>query len=99
MHEMGIADSILKAIHQELHLYPRHRAVRVGVRIGEMAAVDPASLQFCFEALVKGTDLEPLELEIEWRRAEAGKPGDELDLAYLELDDALERAGVESGNA
>src|SRR5215472_18691635 len=91
MHEMGIASSILEAVHQELRLYPEHRAVRVGVRIGEFAGVDAASLQFCFEALVKGTELEPLELEIDWRRAETGKPGDELDLSYLELDDAQKR--------
>jgi hypothetical protein len=50
--------------------------------------VDSGSLQFCFEALVKGTGLEPLELEIEWCRAADGKAGDELNLAYLELDDA-----------
>jgi hydrogenase nickel incorporation protein HypA/HybF len=98
MHEMGIANSILETVHKELRHYPEHRAVRVGVRIGELAGVDPASLQFCFEALVKGTELEPLELEIEWRRAEAGKPGDELDLSWLELDDAQEPQ-YESGSS
>jgi len=82
MHEMGVANSILEAVHKELHHYPGHRATKVGVRIGEFAGVDPESLEFCFEALVKGTDLEPLDLAIEWRR------GDELDLAYLELDDS-----------
>ena len=35
------------------------------MRIGDMAGIDPESLAFCFEALVKGTDLEPLELDIE----------------------------------
>lgn len=84
MHEMGVANSILEAVHKELHSYPGHRVAKVGVRIGELAGVDPGSLQFCFEALVKGTDLEPLELEIDWQR------GDELDLAYLELEDALQ---------
>jgi Zn finger protein HypA/HybF involved in hydrogenase expression len=54
--------------------------VKVGVRIGEMAGIDPDSLAFCFEALVQGTELEPLELEIE--------PGsaDELEFCYLELE-------------
>ena len=91
MHEMGIANSILEAVHKELHLYPEHRAVRVGVRIGELAGVDPDSLKFCFEALVKGTELEPLELEIEWRRMTDGGDGDELDFAYLELDDVKQK--------
>jgi Zn finger protein HypA/HybF involved in hydrogenase expression len=52
----------------------------VGVRIGEMAGIDPQSLAFSFEVLVKGSDLEPLDLAIE--------PGvaDELEFAYLELE-------------
>ena len=70
MHEMGIAASVLDAVHQELRTYPQHRATKVALRIGEFAGVDPDSLQFCFEALVKGTDLEPLELEIEWCRVD-----------------------------
>jgi len=69
---------------------------KVGVRIGEFAGVDPESLRFCFEAIVKSSSLEPLELEIEWCRAGepyAGDPdrrysGEELELAFLEFDDA-----------
>lgn len=83
MHEMGIANSILEAVHKELHGYPGRRCAKVAVRIGEFAGVDTESLRFCFEALVKGTELEPLALAIEWR---AGT--DELDLAYLELEEA-----------
>ena len=90
MHEMGIAGSVLEAVHQELKLYPRHRATKIALRIGEFAGVDPDSLQFCFEALVKGTPLEPLVLDIEWCRAADGRRGDELELAHLELDDAQE---------
>ena len=86
MHEMGIANSILEAVHKELQRYPEHRVAKVGVRIGEFSGVDSGSLEFCFEALVKGTELEPVELEIEWCRVADGKAGDELDLAYLELD-------------
>ena len=32
MHEMGIASSVLEAVHQELHRYPGQRATKVGVR-------------------------------------------------------------------
>jgi Zn finger protein HypA/HybF involved in hydrogenase expression len=103
MHEMGIAASVLDAVHQELHRYAQGlgvspeagaqrvalpRAAKVGLRIGEFAGVDGESLRFCFEAQVKGTELEPLELEITWCRAEDGWRGDELELAYLELEDA-----------
>jgi len=82
---MGIASSVLEAVHRELHRYPGQRATKVGLRIGLFAGVDAESLQFCFEALVKESPLAPLALEIE------PSAGDELDFAYLELeDDALE---------
>lgn len=87
MHEMGIASSVLEAVHKEWHRYPGRRPAKVGLRIGEYAGVDRESLQFCFEAVVKGTELEPLELEIEWRYG-----SDELEFAYLELEDGLECA-------
>jgi len=92
MHEMGVASSVLEAVHKELHLYSGTRAAKVGLRIGEFAGVDPESLRFCFEALVKGTEWEPLELEIEWCSAQDGRRGDELELAYLELDEIKEAA-------
>lgn len=81
MHEVGIAAGILDAVRKESAPRAPARAVKVGVRIGEMAGIDPDSLAFCFEALVKGSDLEPLELAIEPGRA------DELEFAYLELEE------------
>ena len=39
----------------------------VGVRIGELAAVDPNALNFAFEALTRETEFEGLRLEIEIR--------------------------------
>ena len=95
MHEMGIANSVLDAVHQELPRYPGQRAARVGLRIGEFAAVDPESLRFCFDVLVRSTGLEPLGLEIEWCRPQDGGRGDELELAYLELED--EEVACEAG--
>lgn len=65
MHEMGIANSILEAVTTELRRYPRSRASKVGVRIGELAAIDADSLRFCFDALARDTDLEGLQLQIE----------------------------------
>jgi Zn finger protein HypA/HybF involved in hydrogenase expression len=88
MHEMGIACSVLDAVHQELRRYPGQRALRVGLRIGEFAGVDGESLRFCFEAIVKRSEPAPLSLEIEWCRPEDGRRGDELEIAYLELEEA-----------
>jgi len=80
MHEVAVAAGILDAVRAEVAAQKPARAIKVGVRIGEMAGIDPGSLAFCFEALVKGTDLEPLALEIERGSA------DELEFCYLELE-------------
>jgi hydrogenase nickel incorporation protein HypA/HybF len=40
------------------------RPVRVGLKIGEMAAVDEDALTFCFDAVVKGTEYDGLTLAI-----------------------------------
>jgi hydrogenase nickel incorporation protein HypA/HybF len=82
MHEMGIACAVLEAIEKELKPYPEKRAVKVALRIGELAGVDAESLRFCFEAITKDSQWGPPELEIEQSRS------DELELAYLEVDDA-----------
>jgi len=82
MHEMGIASSILDAVQRELLRYPGYRAAKIEVRIGEFAGVDGESLRFCFDAIVKGSPLAPLELGIQTRG------GDELDLGSLELEEA-----------
>ena len=114
MHEMGIANSILDAVRTEMLRRPDGRATKVGVRIGELAAIDAESLRFCFDALKRETDLDELELEIELcpRRHRCGHcgneftvrdydfacpqcqefareclSGDELELAYVEVEE------------
>jgi hydrogenase nickel incorporation protein HypA/HybF len=82
MHEMGIASSILEAVRKELLPYPAARPVKVTVRIGAMAGVDPSSLTFCYEALVNGTEFESMRMAVE------SAPADELELASLELEEA-----------
>jgi len=69
MHEMSIAGSMLEAVRAES---ARHnaRVLALGLKIGELSGVDSESLRFCFDALVTGTDLAPLSLQIEhlpWR--------------------------------
>ncbi len=81
MHEMGVADSILQAVDKELLRYPGRRAVKVSVKIGNLAGVDRESLHFCFDSMVKGTTWEPLELDVQ------PAAGDELDFSALELEE------------
>lgn len=121
MHEMAIANSILEAVRAEALRLPGQRVSKVGVLIGELAGVDPDALQFCFEALVLGTDFAPLALEVEYRPRrqkcdacghvfgaslenfpcpQCGAAdsqfaeGDELQLAYLEVEDGASAAGA-----
>jgi hydrogenase nickel incorporation protein HypA/HybF len=114
MHEMGIANSVLAAVRTEVARHPGTYPCKVGVRIGEMSALDQDALRFCFEAITRETDLESLQLEIEIcpfryrcrdcehdfivRDYQIQCPecasmktefvsGDELELAYLEVED------------
>jgi hydrogenase nickel incorporation protein HypA/HybF len=63
MHELSIAESILAAVRKEVASRPGSRPIRVGLRIGKLTAVDVDSLTFCFEAVLKGTDWENLQLD------------------------------------
>lgn len=81
MHELGIANSVIEAVRAEAARRPGARVTKVGLRIGEFAGVDRESLSFCFEVLVKQTDLESAVLVIE------SAARDELDLSYLELEE------------
>ena len=121
MHEMGIANSVLESVRTEAQRFPGRHIYKVGLRIGELAGVDPDAVSFCFEALVRGTELEPLALEIDYRprRHECVScrriyrpsledvacphcgsvnsrfiDGDELELAYLEVEDGARTAGA-----
>ena len=66
MHEMGIANSILNGVDKELRLRPGSRAVKVGVRIGELAGVDPDALSFAFEALTIDTPRAGMKLDVKY---------------------------------
>jgi hydrogenase nickel incorporation protein HypA/HybF len=115
MHEISIAQSILDSVRTEALRFPGKHIEKIGVRIGALAGVDPDSLSFCFGILVKDSDLEPLELDINFlprqhqcqvcdeffpaSYEDSACPscgatestfvsGDELEIAYLEVEDA-----------
>jgi hydrogenase nickel incorporation protein HypA/HybF len=114
MHELSIASAILDAVRNEGEKHPGAHVTKVGVRIGVLSGVEPEALRFGFSALVQGTTLEPLTLEIEpvprsqrcpacdstfvvleeslacprcASEATTLAGGEELDLAYLEVED------------
>jgi hydrogenase nickel incorporation protein HypA/HybF len=80
VHELSIAQSVVEAVTKEVESRPGALLRKVGMRIGELAGVDPDSLRFCWECLTRETGFEGVTLEIEHR------DGGELDLTYLELD-------------
>ena len=65
MHEAGIAEYLVEVAEQHLRRVPHGPVRRLLVRIGEMAGVNPDSLDFAFECLSKGTGVEGARLEIE----------------------------------
>jgi hydrogenase nickel incorporation protein HypA/HybF len=88
MHELGIVQSVLEAVEAEASRHPGAKPVKVGLRIGELAAVDPEALRFGFEVLTHDSELKGLQLEIEFcpRRHRCQDCGTEFtvkDFAFL----------------
>ena len=64
MHEMSIAQSIIDIVNDTLAENEKSRLKEVAVDIGEMVAVVPESLQFCYEAIVNETEYHNAVLNI-----------------------------------
>ena len=65
MHELGIAQSILKTVEQEVKVRSLPPVAEVGIRVGALSGVLPDALAFGFEALIVGTALAGCRLKIE----------------------------------
>jgi hydrogenase nickel incorporation protein HypA/HybF len=115
MHELSIARTIVETARAERRAQGRGSLKAIGLRIGALAGVVTDSLEFCFEAVTKDTDLEGCSLEVDHLPVRAtcsdcGRSfevegfiftcpgcgsgavdvtqGYELEIAYLEVDDA-----------
>ena len=88
MHEIGIASSIMESVKAEIRRRPEVEVCAVGVRIGELSAVDKDALTFAFEALTRDTELAGVRLEVEWipRRQKCLGCGEEFAVRNHELD-------------
>lgn len=65
MHELGIAMEILALVRRHVPDGDAGRVREVRVRIGELAGVIPSSLEFCFSAVVAGTQWSQAVMVIE----------------------------------
>ena len=62
MHEMSIAQSLIEIIKEEMDKHDAKVLRTVHLNIGQMSAVVPDSLSFCFEVITAGTELEGARL-------------------------------------
>ncbi len=65
MHEMSIAQSLLDVIKDEMRKHNATELKSVLVHIGQLSAIVPESLSFCFEVMTSGTELEGAKLNME----------------------------------
>ena len=85
MHELSIASAILERAIAASEANGRARVLKVGLRIGEIAGVEPDALTFGFEALCRSTCAEGAVLEIERcsRKQRCSACGMEFEIAGL----------------
>ncbi len=65
MHEMSLAEGIVDIIEEEALRRGFARVLQVRVAVGELGGVEPDALQFCFDAVCRGTLAEGARLCIE----------------------------------
>ncbi len=65
MHEMSIAQSLIDIARNEMEKHGVTVLKSVRVQIGQLSAIVPDSLSFCFNVMTSGTDLEGAELIME----------------------------------
>ncbi len=87
MHEIGIASSILECVAAEAQRHPGSQVIAVGVRIGELSAVDKDALDFAFECITQDTEWQHLKLQVEWcpRREKCLSCSEEFAVPDLDL--------------
>jgi len=62
MHEMSIAQSLIHILQEEMVKHGAKTLRSVRLSVGELTAIVPESLYFCFEIIVQGTPLEGARL-------------------------------------
>jgi hydrogenase nickel incorporation protein HypA/HybF len=65
MHEVSIAQGLMKILEDETNKHDVSRITRVHLRIGELSTCVPDALTFAFEVVSEGTVAQGAELKIE----------------------------------
>jgi hydrogenase nickel incorporation protein HypA/HybF len=66
VHELSIAESVVRVASRHAH---GRRVTKVTVKAGHLRQVVPSALEFAFELVAEGTEVEGAELELEEVRA------------------------------
>ncbi|HXV86574.1 MAG TPA: hydrogenase maturation nickel metallochaperone HypA [Gemmatimonadales bacterium] len=82
MHELSVALEICRMAQDRLGVARLPSVVAVGVRVGEEAGIEVANLRFCLDALLAEPPFAGARPHLEVR------PGADLHLDYLEVEDA-----------
>ena len=82
MHELSIALSVCQMAEDRLGRAGLRQVKRIGLTVGEDAGIELGSLEFCLDVLLHAPPFDGAKAEI------ARKPGADLLLDYLEVDDA-----------
>ena len=86
MHEMSIAQEIIRILDDLAQDYPDQSISRVHLHIGVLASVIPDSLLFCFDSIKPGTPFAHAELLIETLDVRARCVSCEKDFCIQEFD-------------
>jgi hydrogenase nickel incorporation protein HypA/HybF len=65
LHELGVATQIAQLVTRVMDEHAARAVGEIRVEIGALSCVDPDSLEFCFQAITKGTRLENARLKME----------------------------------
>ncbi|NLY40075.1 MAG: hydrogenase maturation nickel metallochaperone HypA [Desulfovibrionales bacterium] len=64
MHELSIAESLIKIISEEMHKHGLRKLLSVQIVYGQISAIVPEALETAFEILTHGTDLAGAQIGI-----------------------------------
>jgi hydrogenase nickel incorporation protein HypA/HybF len=71
VHELSIAEELVRVIREELRAHPNARLKSALVRVGVLRLIEPATLEFCFEAAACDTPVAGARLQVEQVEASA----------------------------
>lgn len=71
MHEMALAESVLRIVEEQAQTHNYSRVRTVWLEIGRLSHAEPDAIRFCFDAVAKGTMIEGAALEIDRAPGEA----------------------------